>query len=417
MMTPNPVPSRSPMLAQRGFTMVELLIAVLLSAVVITMLYTLMSSASRNFELQTQSSVAMDRLNLALDTIRNDIRSSGYQTVPNASFGDPRRYSGMRKACENPAWLGLEPLLAVNLFDGGATLSVSGSDDTAMPPRSYVAGQRPDRLELAGAFRSAVRFTPDAASPGATSITLFNPSLSEDEADYIFDGAILGIVNKQGGMQFARAGAVSWGDPTGTIQLVAGDSFRGEVGNFGPDSPCRFDFLDRSDSVVAMQRVRYDLVQDPSTPTDFLLVREELNASGASLNPVRRYIIARNVVDFQVWFDGVPDFLAAAPNVLVDGALSSDSWVDDEGTVGNADMGYTGAGDSTVEPERARIAYVQLSARLDSATPALDPDGSGTALKQTYDLYPNVEGSEERARVITVRGEVGLANFAFADVR
>jgi hypothetical protein len=158
-------------------------------------------------------------------------------------------------------------------------------------------------------------------------------------------------------------------------------------------------------------------VQDPSTPTDFLLVREELNASGASLNPVRRYIIARNVVDFQVWFDGVPDFLAAAPNVLVDGALSSDSWVDDEGTVGNADMGYTGAGDSTVEPERARIAYVQLSARLDSATPALDPDGSGTALKQTYDLYPNVEGSEERARVITVRGEVGLANFAFADVR
>jgi hypothetical protein len=74
-------------------------------------------------------------------------------------------------------------------------------------------------------------------------------------------------------------------------------------------------------------------------------------------------------------------------------------------------------GTSDVQVERARYAYLQISARFDGPTKGLSADGSGEALKQTFPLYPNVPGSEERSYVSTVRGEVTLTNFAFADVR
>jgi hypothetical protein len=164
---------------------------------------------------------------------------------------------------------------------------------------------------------------------------------------------------------------------------------------------------------VSLQRVAYDVVQDPVAETDFLLVREELDASGDSLDPPRRVIIARNIVDFQVWFDGVAGAAGLVPDMQNDGDRSGEVWSDDEGTIPNDKMGGT----SDVQVERARYAYLQISARHDAATKGLAADGSGEALKMTFPLYPNVPGSEERSYVSTVRGEVTLTNFAFADVR
>ena len=397
----------------RGFTLVELLIAVLLSSIVIIALGTLITNATKVFDTTSQSGLALDRLHLAMDVVRNDLRTAGYEMVPNAGLDDPRLYKGLRKPCANPSWMGSEKFVAVKLEDGGATLAVTGNDSDAFPPESYVSGKKPDRLELAGAFRTGQRFHPDTAAPGASSLTLFNPAISNELADYIFDGAILGVVNKQGGMQFLRAGVVTWGNPTGVVGLAAGDTFQGEIGDFGSDSLCRFDFLDKSDVVVALQRVAYDVVQDPVAATDFLLVREELDASGASLDPPRRVIIARNIVDFQVWFDGVAGATGLVPDLQNDGDRSGEVWSDDEGTVPNDKMGGT----ADVQVERARYAYIQISARFDGPTKGLVPDGSGEALKQTFPLYPNVPASEERSYVSTVRGEVALTNFAFADVR
>lgn len=398
---------------RRGFTLVELLIAVLLSSIVVIALGTLITNATKVFDTTSQSGLALDRLHLALDVVRNDLRTAGFEMVPNAGMDDPRLYTGLRKPCANPDWMGTEKFLAVKLEDGGATLAQNGSDADAFPPASYVSGKKPDRLELAGAFRTGQRFHPDTVVPGASNITLFNPSMSNEVAEYVFDGAILGIVNKQGGMQFLRAGAVTWGSPTGVVALDSGDTFRGEIGDFGSDSLCRFDFLDKSDVVVALQRVSYDVVQDPVSPTDFLLVREELDASGASLDPPRRVIIARNIVDFQVWFDGVAGAAGIVPDLQTDGDRSGEVWSDDQGTIPNAKMGGT----SDVQVERARYAYVQISARYDGPTKGLAPDSPAEVLKQTFPLYPNVPGSEERAYVSTVRGEVALTNFAFADVR
>lgn len=398
---------------RRGFTLVELLIAVLLSSIVVIALGTLITNATKVFDTTSQSGLALDRLHLAMDVVRNDLRTAGYEMVPNAGLDDPRLYKGLRKPCANPSWMGTEKFVAVKLEDGGATLALTGNDADAFPPASYVSGKKPDRLELAGAFRTGQRFHPDTAAPGASSLTLFNPALSNEMADYVFDGAILGVVNKQGGMQFLRAGAITWGNPTGVVGLASGDTFQGEIGAFGSDSLCRFDFLDKSDVVVALQRVSYDVVQDPVAATDFLLVREELDASGASLDPPRRVIIARNIIDFQVWFDGVAGATGIVPDLQNDGDRSGEVWSDDEGTIPNDKMGGT----SDVQVERARYAYIQISARYDGPTKGLVPDGSGEALKQTFPLYPNVPGSEERSYVSTVRGEVALTNFAFADVR
>ena len=397
----------------RGFTLVELLIAVLLSAIVIIALGTLITNATKVFDTTSQSGLALDRLHMALDVVRNDLRTAGYEMAPNAGLDDPRLYKGLRKPCSNPSWMGGEKFVAVKLLDGGATLALTGSDADAFPPSSYVSGKKPDRLELAGAFRTGQRFHPDTAAPGASSLTLFNPSMSNELAEYVFDGAILGVVNKQGGMQFLRAGIVTWGNPTGVVGLASGDTFLGEVGDFGSDSLCRFDFLDKSDVIVSLQRIAYDVVQDPVAATDFLLVREELDASGESLDPPRRVIIARNIVDFQVWFDGVAGATGLVPDMQNDGDRSGELWSDDEGTIPNEKMGGT----SDVQVERARYAYLQISARHDAATKGLAADGSGEALKMTFPLYPNVPGSQERSYVSTVRGEVTLTNFAFADVR
>lgn len=403
----------APMHRGRGFSLVELLIAVLLSSIVVIALGTLITNATKVFDTTSQSGLALDRLHLAMDVVRNDLRTAGYEMVPNAGFDDPRLYKGLRKPCANPGWMGTEKFLAVKLEDGGSTLAQSGNDADVFPPASYVSGKKPDRLELAGAFRSGQRFRPDTASPGASSLTLFNPAISNELAAYIFDGAILGVVNKQGGMQFLRAGEVTWGNPTGVVGLASGDTFQGEIGDFGSDSLCRFDFLDKSDVVVALQRIAYDVVQDPVAETDFLLVREELDASGASLDPPRRVIIARNIIDFQVWFDGVAGAAGIVPDLQNDGDRNGEVWSDDEGTIPNDKMGGTG----DVQVERARYAYIQISARYDGPTKGLAPDGSGEALKQTFPLYPNVPGSAERSYVSTVRGEVALTNFAFADVR
>ncbi len=144
----------------RGFTLVELLIAVLLSSIVIIALGTLITNATKVFDTTSQSGLALDRLHMALDVVRNDLRTAGYEMVPNAGLDDPRLYKGLRKPCANPSWMGLEKFVAVKLLDGGATLALTGSDADAFPPSSYVSGKKPDRLELAGAFRTGSGFIP-----------------------------------------------------------------------------------------------------------------------------------------------------------------------------------------------------------------------------------------------------------------
>lgn len=398
-------------ISRRGLTLVELLVALAISSTVMASIFYFMTSSSRTFRVLNDTTQSTDRVNYALEQVLQDLRRAGYLAVPNTNVAVWPNYT---RVCGNP---GFAPngLRAMTLFDGGSTYQAPRSLDQILP------GRQPDRLRLLGAYRADRRYRTYFASAGQPFLRAYNDGEAIDVLDYRFDGAVVAVYSPLGGAQFVRARRSGTGGAAATadtqldkfrLDFAGGDTIEELPGL--DDDLCRFAGVANAGlDIVPLHAIQYDVVRDPNVPTSTLLTREELAHDGTVL---QRIIIARDIVDFQVWFDMTNTAVGVAPDIQIDSTATAEAMGDDLGTFDPR----LAADDATATPERARYAYVQLSARLNTAIPGLRPEGSGVALRDVAELTilddGNVVPRNEYTRILTVRGEAEMVNFSLADL-
>lgn len=394
---------------QAGMTLAELMVAVALAGLIMTGIFFFSTSTSRTFRLQNEISQTTDRLNFAMETIKADLRRTSYLTVPNSQV---QVWPNQRRVCANPAFApgGLQAIVAEN---GGATWQPDQAEDQVM------VGATPDELLMLGSFRSDQQYLVTAAQQGASALTFDLGDDSLNDAEYAMRGAILTVATPSGGMQFVRAGTnagvvtdASTLIPRATVATV--DPLLGSPGG-DLDSFCEFRGEGNAGvSIAPLHYVRYDVRQDPDDPSSTILIREEIDHANTVLNS---FVVARNVVDFQVWFDADTTLVGAAPDIDNDGTAAN-PLTDDDGTMAWSNLN----GSATAAPEQARFGYIQLSVRLDTPLPNLEPEPDSVGLRNIIELVEVPEGggavvrTGTYTRVLTIRTEVELSNISLADL-
>lgn len=392
---------------RRGLTLVELLVAVALASLVLAGIFVILTSTGRTFRLQTDLSQTMDRINYAVDQVKADMRRASYLTVPNTMLPS---YPNLMIMCGNPPFApqGLQALVVQN---GGASYQ-------PQPESLVVPAQLPDTVLMLGAYRTNDIFITDQASAGANVITISTGDMTLPQLQQIFRGAVLALRNRKGGVQMLRVGL-----DDNAVQLVGGVSGRARIllgggdivqGSAGPGiDQCLFQGVANAGlDVVPLHFVRYNVVEDPALRGAALL-REELAWDNTVLSS---FVIARNLADFQVWFDRTNSLVGQLPQVQFDGQAGGSLLNDTDGTMPWLEVD----GQATARPEQARYGYVQVSVRLDTPIPNLITEGTGVELRETVPIRIPVGGvmtdTADRTRVLTLRSEVELVNFSLADI-
>lgn len=407
--------------AVRGFTMVELLVAMAISSFIIVTVFYVMTSSSRTFRVQSDVSQVSDRINFALDTVKSDLRRTSFMSVPNAYL--PRdQYPWYRQVCAPPPWMasatGFGPAAhAIWVREGsGAGLDYYAPD----AEEAILDDEQPDQLVLLGAFRADRAFRPTQMQSGTNSITVSNgtgaDAFTDAQMRYMFRDAMISVATPAGGIQFMSVTDVTAHPVLSETILTLGQLLQADPTGTGLET-CNFTgFGGGTFEVVPLHFVRYSVAVDPDDQESTVLVREELNFQEQTLWIANRQIVARDIVDLQVWFDGVAA-LGDPNDVVIDGEGSGDI-TDDGGSL----AANLVAGDGNAQPENARHAYVQVSARLDTPITRFRPEGSGVGLAEFIELVDcNPDGqcvdTGEFTRVVTMRSEVDMPNIALANVR
>lgn len=400
--------------------MVELLVAMAISSFLVLTVFFVMTSSSRTFRVQTDIAQVSDRMNYALDTIKNDLRRTSFMTVPNA-YLPQTQYPWYRQVCSPPSWMPTpngrsataQAIWVREGSGGGRNMEYYAPGDD----EQVLVGCNPDQLILLGAFRADEPFRPTSMQSGSMSITVPNGEYTDAEMRWIFDDAFIAVSTPAGGIQFLAVASVSSSVALPETTLNLRQALAADPTGTGLEA-CNFTgFGGGTFEVVPLHFVRYSIVVDPDDRESTVLVREELDQNATDLNTVTRHIVARDVVDLQVWFDGVA--AGGSPSdVIVDGEGAGE-WTDDGGALQNNLL----EGNANAQPENARFAYVQLSGRLDTPMTRSSPNGSGDALRDYIELTDcddtgaNCVGTGEWTRVLTMRSEVELPNVTLANTR
>ncbi len=401
--------------APRGFTMVELLVAVALSSLSIVALFYLMTTMSRSFRAQNDLSQMTDRMNYAIDTIKNDLRRASFLTVPNA-YLPASQYPWYRSVCAPPTWLAEDGAGAT----AHAIFHRHSTSNAFYAPRQQDRPARamgpPDRIVLLGAYRTTEPFRPTQMSSGTNFLRVANNGRTDQEMSYIFDDAFVAVTAPEGGTQYLRVGSVRPHDTLPETILVFTSALLADPTLTGSNPNCDFTgFGSGLFEVVPLHFVRYSVMNDPDSPDETVLVREELDWAMGDLDTVSRYVVARNIVDLQIWFDGVAS--GGIPTNVIDDGETAGNWVDDDGSVASTQI----AGDGASEPENARFAYVQISGRLETVLAQNIDEGDNDNLRDFIELRrfdgSNYHYTGDFTRVVTMRTEVEMPNMNLANTR
>jgi prepilin-type N-terminal cleavage/methylation domain-containing protein len=408
MMTPYTTPR-----SRRGFTLIEVLIAIGISSFLLSALFFVMTSSSRMFRVQTDISQVTARMGFAMDEIKNDLRRASFMTVPNAYLNQDS-YPWYRTVCAAPPWLAIQDGVSPVAHSVWVREPTGGTLDYYAPSEGdlVLPGESPDQLVILGAFRADAPFRPSSMQSGSDRLTIPNGRFSEVDMQYMFNNAFVSVSTPAGGIQFLAIDSVLPGT-TETI-LVFQQLLSADPTGTGLET-CNFTgFGGATYEVVPLHFVRYSIVVDPEDPESTVLIREELNHSMVALDNTSRHIVARDIVDFQIWFDGIA--AGAASNDITRDAETG-TLVDTEGSMTTEWMG----GSSTSRPEGVRFSYVQLSARLDTAIAREHPNPEAPMRRfvelQSCSEDGTCQASGEWARVVTSRSEVDLPNMHLANTR
>lgn len=387
-----------------GFTLMELLVAMGLSAVVAVGLYSLSMVASQTFQQQQRISEMQLRLRNAMEVLRGDIQRAGYMATP-ASAADP-------SVCPRPA----APIQGVRLEQETSNPTHNAMDNVGINPvRLYLTGNyvNTDEYLVMGIQGNTVFLQHQTAAYNrccANSATTFNQIFAP--------GRLVRLQGSNGQMQFNTVVAAQWQPSTGAtypsirlqtppvvINGTAGCGIPG-LGVGATIAPITT-VVYRIGNVAATQRNAY-VGSAPFTTGKTDLVREEVQLTPAGIAPVpgTERIVAEYAVDFDVAavFDNASNLPGQEPVINRYGFGDARNF-----TL----LGLTGVGMSA--PQRVRALVVRLSVR----DRVQDPDfgwvrrNPGDPLTR-FKVFPNQSGA---ARVRTATTEIELPNIAARNLR
>ncbi len=143
---------------QRGFTLIELTVALIAGLIVALGIVGLSQATTRTFHEEMRSSAAEANLRTAVDRLRADLARAGYMSTSNIAT-DPMIAKLPGAANPSPAAMaGLRRLASVHLFQGGS-VTTNGI------PLSLVNAVNPDAIEIGGNITSTDQFEVQLIEP------------------------------------------------------------------------------------------------------------------------------------------------------------------------------------------------------------------------------------------------------------
>lgn len=430
-----------------GFTLVELMIAMVLLGLLTTSIYGVFANTSDSLSEAESLADTIDKARFALEYTRNDLQVASAQATPD-SAGDPWvqpqtnrvRLIGM---LPYTGWQDFRPAVplfqthnsAVS-FDG---IIVVGAIDY---PRSFfITGVNSTltnasiRSDERGLFRlvNVDPFNTQVGVPFA-GFDLAQPDIQAMLNLPAYANRVLRVSDRQGFFQFAHITSASINGSNIALNLVAGQLMtKTSLAPWGMDPANESDV---SYDAAMLDAYWYHVVADNADPSNFLLVRDRLslprltaalpdntvtgaldlsaiNPEGLLAVPNERIVISDRVVDFQVWVDC---------GDAATGALTATTWANTWATPNGTG---TCMQPSQARPKLARMAHMRLSLRtrnergnrahfrLPNTAPGFDST-QPTAQLQSFDMVPTARGA---AAVVTLQTSVELTNFALRNLR
>jgi prepilin-type N-terminal cleavage/methylation domain-containing protein len=393
--------------AQRGFTLVELMVAMVAGIFVSMAVFTLAKHASAFAMRQSRVADATLQSVIGFERMKADIARAGFLSTPNVAR-DPTVCRDGVDDPGYPAWL-----------KRIASVHIDAASDPA--PGAAVNGIAPKSLVLAGSYdafdqfvaRSVTQDTPPVVFLSRTSLGMANigyqPLTGAAALARVFKaGRALRIADDGGGVQFARIAAVAGGEnPTITLAEAPGVQFRGSSlvrcgvrghGNdfVNPVNFIRYDIRSLSDNLELAKMYKGGPSYDAATRRE--LVREEIDVDGIT-DATTVELIAEYVVNL--------DFsLLVAENV--GGPLERISGADLANYAGNVEGLAAGNG-----PQQIRAVHAWLSVRSQEADrPSALPFPTTTPGPNLLRISVNAIDPTQPpfARVRTVQSTIPLPN-------
>lgn len=399
--------------AQRGYTLVELLVSILLTSIVVSALYAVSRTATETFNQQQRTAEMQLRLRFAMEQLRADVSRAGYMSTPN-SVTDTR-------VCPRPTtpYQGLE-------------ITRTTPNPTVLPGDN--AFINPVTLRMTGNYASADEYTVAGVSGSTVSLQNQSPQWarvqSQGEFDRIFGTAmsprLIRIMSTSGQMQFAVSMGGTWvnssstGLPTlllTTAPLVQGAGASASSAGAG----CGLAGLGVGATVAPMMMVEYQigtlaarLVELYPTDTAARAAKTDLVRREFDLRPGPEEITtaARLVGEYAVDLDATIAYDIGNPAnaIVAQPAMRTFAFGDSNITtlVGNV-------ASSTARPQQVRSVIVRLSVRDREQEPTFGWVARGaTAPLTRFRVFDNRTGA---ARVRSLITEIAVPNLAIRNLR
>ena len=418
----------------RGFTLLELLVAVVAGLFVVMAAFLLARGSTSLFGSENNAGTAQLNLRLGLDRLRSDISRAGYMTTPNVAL-DP-------DVCPRPS--PMIRLQSIYLQQGGSYVDTKAGSD--------LNGLNPDSIIVTGNFSGTDQYLVSSVEPGGASGAIVylqrnfgavqrllttaggdgggaGVALStQNVLDATFPkGKYLRIVNPLGASQFMIINGASMTTLSGsgalvpTVQIAA---MPVAVDPANPNKRCGISGYGLGSTVNTVDFVRYSLrnlsalapwaysspVGDSGAgqPEKYDLVRSEVKADGSddvptgtATGPVPMQIVAEYVVDMKFAF--TTDSGTVTTGAFREPKLVVYPFDDPTGVALAGDV--TPAG-STAAPQRIRSVRYQITTRTAYADRS-DPIGEAGSGLLRYRMPP-LGAFYARAR--TDVGEITLLN-------
>lgn len=375
---------------ERGLSLVEVLVAGLISSMVLLAIYFVFISNTENFYRQEQAIQVQERLRFALEYVKNDLRNAGRLTVVNGQTVSVEQVQGVL------------PYRAVTLFEDDPPVEVLVANDNGLRPdriRLLVDTSGAAPLTVRSIFGDRILISDELYQVSETTRAVVRDGNDNSFRSLFGEGTLAFVRSTQSG-KFAIA-AVQQANYNGGQPEVVVDGAR----PLGLDAECGVGAC----QVNPVQLIEYAVVADPDDPTKTDLVRRRIHPDTDEIlgPPV---VIAEYVVNLQIW--GTYD--RRAIGVLVP-EISADE--DPRDDVGNWPAGLGGESiRMNTDPHRLRAFNVLLAVR----SPREDPEFKVAPDRQTpvdervaadrtwFEVDPVFETG--LARVATVVAEVETPN-------
>lgn len=393
-----------------GFTLIEVILASLISLLVISGIYIVYAGHSRVFAGQRMVSEAQTSARFATEIVKADLQRAGFMAVGTTKAPETRQH-----LCGTPD---VGEIAAVDINQGtgfvhnpaGANLSVS----PIVPPQ-----QAPDELILVGNFVDSEVYWVDRRVTSQIYLQdtrTFDPSdpfpICAPEFERIFEANKSAVrIEYNNKVFFSRIKARDYA--TKRLDLAS-----------TPD--CGVPGLWDGARLNAIQKVRYRVIQATVSPnlspaeaaltpaTNVLgqylearpvLVREFLSWDTGA--PLSVETVADGVVDFQVWFlfDTYTAVSTLRPAVDQGGYPFADA------VTGGPPCGTDDLGDADCREDRIASAIVRISVRTDREDPNFVHPGAAT--KRPLDWYEVIPSEPGAARVRTLVTQVDMPNIRY----